>query len=740
MGQLLQEIRKNSYPRIDGIERATGRARYSADWKVPGMLYARIIQSSIPHGLVRKIDQSKAMSGVMGIITCLDDATVWTAGERLHPRRVFTDHVRFVGDCIGAVAATSRKKAQEAAESVKVAYDEFPSAFDLQQAMKPEGPKIWEDGNVIGPLRYGFGNAVETFGKADLLVIERDYVTSRVHNAPLEPAVSLAWWDDDLKKLTVVAATQGVSACREGLASDLGLKLENARVICLYKGGGFGNKNNSMNYDIIAALLARKTKRPVMVEYSREQDFTGVHGRWSSKQHLRAAVRSTDGKILGVELKGYCDIGAYTRHIKQGKFLNGAEDYYSCESWNAEVYGVYTNTPATAHMRAPTGPQACFASETLIDEIAYELRTDPLEFRLKNAVAKHHGTNEFVSNSLKECLEIGAEKFGWRKRWRTPGSSAKSRGDSSKLRGVGVAMATWHSFVGKGEALAKLKQDGTLDVYVGVVDIGTGAKTTMAAIAADALGVPLESVRIIWGDTETCPSSIGESGSRTTTFTGTAVRAAAIKIRERIISLASDYFNVRQDEIDVRDGRVCQRASSEISVAMGKFLELQKVDEMVERQVTEPSLPEGKQRYSFAAHFAEVEVDTETGMIRVTGYLACHESGQIVNRLTAESQVQGAVVMGMGMALSEKVLIDQIYGSIQNPSFLTYKLPNHLMIPRIDVVFLESNVPYGPKSLGEIPIVPVAAAIGNAMFNATGVRLRELPFMPEKLLEEMDIS
>ena len=728
----------SSFPRIDAYERASGRAKYAADWKIPGMLYARIIQSSIPHGMVRSVDQSKAARGVMGIITCLDDATVWTAGEREHARRVFTDHVRFVGDCIGAVAATSRKIAQEA-ESVEVVYDELPSVFDVQQSVKPEAPKIWEEGNVIGPLHYGFGNTIESFGKADL-VIERDYITSRVHNAPLEPAVSLAWWDDDLKKLTVAAATQGVSACREGLASDLGLKLENVRVICLYKGGGFGNKNNSMNYDIIAALLARKTKKPVMVEYSREQDFTGVHGRWSSTQHLRAAVRRRDGKILGVELKGYCDVGAYTRHIKQGKFLNGAEDYYSCESWNAEVYGVYTNTPATAHMRAPTGPQACFASETLMDEIAYELGVDPLEFRLKNAVAKHHGTNEFVSNSLKECLEIGAEKFGWRKRWRNPGSSAKSRSDSSKLRGVGVAMATWHSFMGKGEALVKLKREGTLEVYVGVVDIGTGAKTTMAAIAADALGVPLESVRIIWGDTETCPFSIGESGSRTTTFTGTAVRAAALKIRERIISLASDYFNVRQDELDVREGRVFQRASSKISVAIGKFLELQKVDEMVERQGTEPSLPEGKQRYSFAAHFAEVEVDAETGAIRVAGYFACHESGQIVNRLTAESQVQGAVVMGMGMALSEKVLIDQNYGSIQNPSFLTYRLPNHVMIPRIDVVFLESNDPYGPKSLGEIPIVPVAAAIGNAVFNATGVRLRELPFMPEKLLEGMDIS
>ncbi|MDA4129737.1 MAG: xanthine dehydrogenase family protein molybdopterin-binding subunit [Thaumarchaeota archaeon] len=736
MALVLQEVRTNSYPRIDGIDRATGRARYGADWKVPDMLYARIIQSSIPHGIVRSIDKSKATNGIIGIITCLEDETVWTAGEREHPRRVFTDHVRFVGDCIGAVAATSRKAAQQGAESVEVVYDELPSVFDLDQALKPDSPKIWDSGNVIGPLSYGFGNSAESFSKADL-VIERDYVTSRVHNAPLEPGVSLAWWDDNVEKLTVVAATQGISSCREGLAADLGLKLENVRVICLYKGGGFGNKNNSMNYDIIAALLARKARRPVIVEYSREQDFTGVHGRWSSKQHLRAAVRGT--KVLGVDLKGYCDIGAYTRAIKQSKFLNGAEDYYSCDSWSAEVNGVYTNTPTTAHMRAPTGPQACFASETFMDEIANELGVDPVEFRLKNAIAKFHGTEEFLSNSLKECLEIGAEKFGWRKRWANPGSSRRSN-HSEKLIGVGTAMATWHSFVGKGEALIKLKQNGTLEVYVGVVDIGTGAKTTMAAIAADALGVPLESVRLISGDTETCPFSIGESGSRTTSYTGTAVRAAALKIREKIISLASDYFNLGQAEFDVRDGLVCQRHDEKIPVPLYRFLENVGVDELVESQVTEPSLPVGKHRYSFAAHFAEVEVDSETGVIKVTGYLACHESGQIVNRLTAESQVQGAVVMGMGMALSEKVLIDPNYGAMQNPSFLNYRLPNHIMIPKIEVEFVESTDPFGPKSLGEIPIVPVPAAIGNAVFNATGTRLRELPFMPERMLLLMDSS
>ena len=375
MAQLLVEKgegkrgQRRSFVRIDGLERATGAAKYGGDWKRPEMLYARIIQSSIPHGTVKSIDATKALSmeGVKGIVTCLDDSTIWLPGERLHKRRVFADKVRFVGDCIGAIAATSRKIAQEAVESVQVSYNVLPAVFDPMQAMKAESPKIWDDGNVIGPLKYGFGNVADSFARADR-IFERSYVTSRVQNAQLEPAVSLAWWDEDQRKLTVVAGTQGLSTCRESIATDLGLNIDNVRVITKYKGGGFGNKNRSMNYDLIAALLGKKTNKPVMVEYSREQEFNAVHGRWSSIQNLRAAVKGS--KILAVELKGYCDAGGYARHIKQGNFLDGPEGYYSCEAWSSEVYGIYTNTPATGHMRAPTGPQACFASETLTDLIA----------------------------------------------------------------------------------------------------------------------------------------------------------------------------------------------------------------------------------------------------------------------------------------------------------------------------------------------------------------------------------
>lgn len=734
-----RKLEGSMMPRIDAYERVSGQAKYAADWRVPGMIYARIIQSAIPHGIVKKIDSSNAASlnGVRAIVTCFDDRTVWNDGDREHDKYVFTEHVRYVGDCIGAVAADSRFLAQRAVDLIQVEYDELPAVFNIDDASRPNAPKLWSDGNVIGPLTYGFGDTSESFRKADY-VLEKKYSTSRVHNVPLEPAASLAWWDENQTNLTVVAATQSIHGCREALAKDLNLPPKNIRVICLYKGGGFGNKATSMNYDLVASILAKITKKPVMLEYSREQDFNNVHGRWSTNQSLTAAVDRKRSKILGMKLANQSDIGSYLRRIKkknENMFVNGSENYYDCESWQGEVYGIYTNSPPTGNMRAPTGPQGCFATETFVDEIAHELEVDPLEFRLRNVVEKYHGgSKEFLSNSLRDCLKIGAKEFGWETSWRRP-SQKLILNANGKATGVGVAMTAWHAYVGRGEALIRLNKDGVIEVCVGVVDIGTGAKTVMAMIAADVLGVDINRIQVIWGDTEKTPYSIGESGSKTTSFTGTAVKSAAMKLKKKILSLAATQLHVNADNLEIQRGII---SSSKVSMTFKELLESLSLNEIVEMEVTEPVLPDDKVRYSFAAHFAEVEVDIETGEVNVLRYQATHESGDIINRLTSESQVQGGIVMGIGMALSERVLIDQNYGAMQNSSFINYRPPSNPMIPRINVSFVNSSDQFGPKSLGEVSIIPVSAAIGNAIFNATGVRLRKTPFDPESLLDAIE--
>lgn len=709
-------------PRVDALERATGGARYAADWKRKDMLYARIITSTVPNGRVVEIDKSGASGteGVVDIVTCFDDRTVWHAGEREHERRLFTDRVRFVGDCIGAVAASTRMAAQKGSEAVRVRYEEYQATFTIESSLREGAPKVWEDGNVLRTRSYGYGDVEEAF-RACSVFVEGEYETARVHNSQLETAASLAWWEGD--RLTVVAATQSIFGCRNGIARDLGIPADNVRVITKYKGGGFGNKADSMNYDLIAAILARRTGRPVMVEYSRSDEFTSVHGRWSSRQKLRLGC-DPSGNVLALEVNAMCDIGAYTRRIKPFNFVDGAQSYYSCRAFRGEDAGVYTNTPATGHMRAPSGPQSCFASETIMDEAAFRLGIDPLQFRLRNMVRVAHNSETLTSNGLEECLRAGSEAFGWKER-RNAGAVA-----AETSTGAGVAIAAWHSRLGRGEAAVSLTRDGRIIVRTGVVDIGTGAKTTMAVIASRNTGMPIESVDVEWGDTEGSPYSVGESGSRTTAFTGTAVKAASTALRGRILEKASSISGFGPGSLEIRNGAVLNAGRKLLAVEdVAETLE----SELVEKAATEPVLPKGTERLSFAAHFAEVEVDSETGAVRVTRYVAAHDSGPIVNRLTATSQVQGGVIMGMGMALTEQLLISDYDGSVLNGSFMLYRLPNIKQTPDIQAIFINTDDPYGPKSLGEITLVPVAAAIGNAVFNATGVRLRRTPFTPERV-------
>ncbi|MDA4129738.1 MAG: xanthine dehydrogenase family protein molybdopterin-binding subunit [Thaumarchaeota archaeon] len=719
-----------THSRIDGNERVSGKARYGADWKVPGMLYARVLTSSIAHGHVRKIDTSKAMSilGVRAIITCLDDKTIWRMGDRDHERRALPDRVRFLGETIAAVAATSRKVAEQAVQAIEVEYEELPAVFTIEEARKEGAPKVWDEGNVTLPITETFGNVKECFDSADL-ILERDYSTPRVSRAQLEPPVSLAWWEND--KLTVVVSTQTVHMARQSLSADLGIPMDKIRTITLFKGGGFGSGGAS-NYDDICARLAKKAGKPVMLEYSREQDFAGTHARWSTDQHLRVAVSKADMKLLAIELQAYCGIGAYVRFRPGLSYINGPDTYYSWDAWKADVYGVHTNTAATGYVRAPAGPPSCFSVETLVDEVAYEIGVNPIELRLRNFVVKPHGHMHLTSNGLEECALTGSEAFDWRGRWRPPPRGISALREK-KLVGVGMAVASWHSLLGQGEAWARMTSDGILEVSAGVVDIGTGAKTQLAIIAANVLGVPVEKVRIVYGDSSISPFAIAEVGSMTTGLVGTAVREAAMKLKTRLFSLAYSKLgktDLRIEDDTITNGRNSMKISDVISSSGLGYVE--------EKAQTNPKLPEHTERLSFAAHFAEVEIDSETGEVKVTNYVAAHDSGEIVNRLTAENQVQGGIVMGIGMALSENLLIDQNYGSVANPSFLNYRLPNHTSIPKIEVLFSELKDPYGPKSLGETSIVPAPPAIGNAIFNATGKRIRKLPFTPEKVLDAIE--
>ncbi|MBI4442014.1 MAG: xanthine dehydrogenase family protein molybdopterin-binding subunit [Acidobacteria bacterium] len=716
-------------PRIDALERVSGQARYAEDIYLPGMLYARVLRSPLPHARVRSIDTSaaEALPGVVAILHCFNNDLIWSAGDQHGRRRLFAETARFAGEAVAAVAAVDRHTAEEALHLIRVDYEELPFVLTVDEALQEGAPQIHPGGNMDKQtLLSEVGNIEEGFRQADF-IYENDFISKHHNNAQLERRASVARWDGD--KLTVWASTQGIYNCRRDIAADLQLPLSKVRVICQYMGGGFGNKNQGFDFDLMAALLAQKTGRPVRLEFTRQEDFIAVHGRWSTKQHYRIGYKK-DGTVTAIHLKGYSGMGAY---LRSSGGINGWQNY-AAPNIRSEISRVYTNASCGANYRAPAGPQGAFGIESAMDEIAERLQMDPVEFRLKNIV-KDLWSNRtpLSSNGLAECLRRGAEAIAWAEKRR---QYAQQQGPLR--RGVGMAIGFWNASLGPSSAVVKIFPDGSVKIYVGVTDIGTGAKTTMAVIAAEALGVPLETISVVSGDTDLTPYSPGESGSRTTGYTGLAVIEAAAKVREQLLAQAASQFKLRREDLDLRDGKIISRAAADKSWNIAEVTS-KNVDALTAAVTSDPEAT-GKARIDFAAHFAEVEVHRETANVKVIRYVAAHDSGTIINKLTAASQVKGGVAQGISMALREELIWDRHTGIPLTNHYHGAKLLIHPEAPEVEVIFFEPEDAYGPygaKTIGEIPIVPVVGAIANAIYHATGARIRELPITPDKLLNAL---
>jgi xanthine dehydrogenase molybdenum-binding subunit len=719
-----------STPRIDAYERVTGQAQYTGDIQLPGMLYARVLRSPHPHARIISIDTSKAekLPGVKAVIHHGNAQIPWSSGGHTHRRFIFNNPVRFVGDPVAAVAAADRHIAEEALGLIEIKYEKLPHVLDPNQALKPDAPKIAPEGNLsVGkgnfsaPIEESWGDLDKGFKAADR-IFEDTYITKHVNNAQLEPRVSVAKWEAG--KLTVFASTQGVSNARTDIAKDFGLPLSKVRVVSKYMGGGFGNKNQAQDYDYMTAMLAKVTSQPVKLEFTREDDYIGMHGRWSSEQHYKIGVKQ-DGTITAVQLDAVTNIGAYR---KQSGNLSGT-DFYEIANFRKHIKPVHTNTVVGANYRAPAYPQSVFGFASFLDQIAFELGINPLEMFQKNRIQKYKSKTPFTSNYLEECIVEGAKRIGWSEKWHKPGAMS-----GPKKHGIGLALGGYPFRPGLGAATIRVNPDGTAHLLVGVTDIGTGAKSTMAIIAAEALGIPLSQIQVTNGDTDVTPYSVGESGSRTTPFTGPAVIAAAEDVRKQIFAIAAGQLKVKPEELDLRDGQVFVKSDPTQKIALERAVA--RSGDLIGRATTNISFKdvEGK---SFAAHFAEVEVDTWTGHVMITRYVAAHDSGTIINRLPAESQIKGGVVQGIGMAFSEELLTDTLTAIPINPNYRDAKVPTHLETPEVEVIFIEHPDPYGPfggKVVGEPPITPAVATIANAIFNATGKRFKELPITPDKIV------
>lgn len=685
-------------PRVDAYERVTGKATYSGDIQLPGMLYARILTSPHPHARITSIDSSAALAspGVSAILTYENCRITWTTGDSRNTRFLFNNPVRFVGEPVAAVVAIDRHVAEESLKKIVVNYEPLDYVLDPELALSPGVVEIHPGGN-LSPTRDGT-HEPEVYTRGDINVgfadsdhiFEDTYITKHHNNAQMEPRVSVARWEGT--QLTVWTPTQGISNCRRDIARDLGLAEDQVRVICEFMGGGFGNKNQCQDFDLITAALARETGRPVKLELTRTEDFLGVHGRWPTRQHYKIGVKR-DGTLQAIQLRGYSGMGPYR---KSSGDIAGIE-LFQCPNVRKEVYPAYTNMSVAANFRGPSYPQGVFGIESIMDHVAHELQLDPLDFHIRNLTQKYNDALPYTSWALPECIEQGAKLFDWKTRRRHVNA------DHGPIkRGVGMAIGIFAARVGRSSAVLRLNSSGQLWVHVGVTDIGTGAKTTMALLAAEAMDMDLDKVNVVSGDTDRSPYSIGESGSRTTNYTGYAVLQAAEKLKSQLKTKGSP-------------------TGEQIFIA---------------EATPEPTIKD-MARYSSAAHFVEIEVDIELGDIRVVKYLAMHDSGRVINPLTATSQIKGGVTMGIGMALHEELLYDKSTGIPVNPGYYGAKVMTHLDAPEIEVHFIEpddAHGPYGAKTLGEPPMIPVVGAIANAVFNATGIRVKELPITVDRIL------
>jgi CO/xanthine dehydrogenase Mo-binding subunit len=733
-------------PRLGLGDKITGRARYTADLKRPGMLYGRILRSPHAHARVGHIDASAArrLPGVHAILTHEDVPQVRLDADLLPLDPV----VRFVGDEVAVVAADSEALAEDAMRLIRVEYEVLPAVFDADSALREDAPAVHAGGNLVGGqlLVEERGDTAQGFAEAGR-VFEGRFHTHMHAPVGMETRAALAEWQDD--RLTVWKTSRAVHAAdRQTLARVLGLPLEHVRVICPNMGGGFGNKDEG-RLAVLTALLARQAGRPVRIEYSRVEEFIAGRNRQEAHMHLRVGIRA-DGRPAAIDLRATMNAGAYvasgmrvTRRIGQGALY-----LYTCPHARFEGATAYTNRPAGGSFRGLGAPLGHFALEVLIDRIAASLGVDPLDYRLRYHVTVAgqpgqrvtpsdallpdepvEGGVPFSSNALRACLQAGADRIGWRQR-RQPNGTATGE----LRRGLGLAMGIYKGGIGReAEAEVRITPAGRVEVAIGNVDVGQGSTTILAQMAAEALQVRVESIDMIMADTGRTPPAHITAGSSTTISSGAAVKLAAEEAKRHLLErLAAPQ---RASNLRLEDGYVVTADGTRQRLDLAAMVAGMPGDIVGTARATS-----GSTDYltnAFAAHFAEVEVDMRSGRIRVLRYVAAHDSGRIVQPRLAENQVSGGVLQFLGIALREEFYLDERRGVVLNASLLEHKCTSIVDFPPIEVLFADVPDPLGPygaKALGEPPVVPVFAAVANAVANATGVWLSEVPFTPQRVL------
>jgi len=730
--------------------KVTGRAKFTVDMKRPGMLYAKVLRSPHPSAYIKTIDYTRALElpGVYAVITHEDAKLLYMPSHGQAREYGLDDMVRYVGDKVAMVAAETEELAEEALEYINVEYEALPAVFDMEEAMKPDAPVVHPERqeldtnvNILEISIQEWGNVEDGFKQADY-IIENRFYTQRVCHCALEPHAMVAEWDLE-GNLVMWSSEQTAFMIRDSLAEALNMPRSKIRfIVPEYVGGGFGGKYESAE-KIALAILARKAGRPVMLKLNREEEFYTTRTRSPCIFETKTGV-SKDGFLLARQMKAVVDIGSYAwGAIMASRAASYLTLLYKCPNIKYTGYGVFTNTPPSGAMRGFTSTPIHYAMESEIDEIAAVINMDPLEFRLKNKLDVGDIiplNNVAVSSSgLEETMIKGAAEIGWHKRNPKPGVT----GGKFK-RGLGMASYCHYSPMLKatersiGNAVLMANIDGSFHLLLGTADIGQGLRTIMAQIASEALGGKLDEIDVTLADTAVTPWATTTAASRSTIETGGAVKQAAEDMKQKIIRFASGIMDVPVEDLDARDCRVYNLSDPSQGMSFAEILRHPEVylkgDNNLVTKATY-SVPQFIPPYG--SQFAEVEVDTETGEVRVIKIVAASDVGRAIHPKSVEGQLEGGIHMGLGFALSEELKICPETGVPLNPNFLDYKLFRSGDMPEIKVIIVEPIDPYsvyGVKGVGEMTVIATAPAIRNAIYNATGAKVFRLPLTSENVL------
>ncbi|MEI6725567.1 MAG: xanthine dehydrogenase family protein molybdopterin-binding subunit [Actinomycetes bacterium] len=743
-------------PRIDAVPKVTGEAQYTVDIKLPGMVIGKILRSPHAHARIKSIDTTAAaqLKGVLAVITAKDvpdglfSFYQWLADKNI----LCGEKVRYIGDEVAAVAAVDEDTAEEAIALIKVEYEPLPAVFDLESAMAPGAPLVHDDkeSNSTWSVSRLFGDPDKALAECDY-VVEGDYVTHAQAHTCLETSNCVAKWDKK-DRLTIWTNAQAPHTQRQEVPRILGIPKRQVRVINSYMGGGFGSK---LVMDVklpIAAVLSRLTGRPVRIVNTRSEEFTTGKTRYPYTMHLKTGA-TRDGRIVVRDLKVIGDAGAY--HDKGPATINFSSmmfgTLYDVPNIRFEAEMVYTNKEMGTAFRGFGNPQVTFATESQLDELAHKMGIDPLDLRIRNSNCSMGTTScgaEICGCAMTECMEAAARAIDW--------ESKKARPKGGKLRGVGLANMVHTGGGGRfygynsAEAFIKLSDEGTVTLITSALDMGQGSHTTMAQIAAEELGVSLSDINVMANDTDLTPYDLGSWGSRATFMDGNAVQAAARDARASLVEAAAEMLEADPADILIEESQIWVKGSTE-KHDLAEIVEHavnehgtplsgtgQFVDKLPEGYTIPTAFAKNIPCFSFGTQAAEVEIDPETGQVRVLKVVAAHETGTTINQAMAEGQIEGSIAQGIGFALMERVIRQD--GKVQNDRFLDYKIPNIGDMPEIEAILVESvgtKGPFGAKGIGEPGLVPTAPAIANAIFDAIGVRFHELPITRDQVLEAL---